>query len=170
MNTYHWCRCTEGEARGQRHSLPDTDSVATAGISCSWSKAVPFNCSGLSGHSISSPLLGQAPSYLHGHSPGILYLVALMQNPQPSLGTLLHQARENLFRRGKKRREAHMLLPLQGARKGPWCAPLSTDRPDHSIREAVMVTKSSKLSRMLPCTAVSFSRKASVSTCSWVHT
>lgn len=39
-----------------------------------------------------------------------------------------------------------------------------------SIRDAVMVTKSSKLSRILPWTAVSFSRKASVSSFSWVHT
>lgn len=52
----------------------------------------------------------------------------------------------------------------------PCCVPLLLGRLDHSIREAVMVTKSSKLSRMLPCTAVSFSRKASVNTCSWVHT
>lgn len=52
----------------------------------------------------------------------------------------------------------------------PQCMPLSTDGLGQSIREAVMVTKSSKLSRTLPCIAVSFSRKASVSTCSWVHT
>lgn len=107
--------------------------------------------------------------YLCGLSPGP-HCGWLTQDSQLSSGIVLYQARENLFLGGTDTEERPICFSYSGARKGPWYIPLSTDGLGHSIREAVMVTKSSKLSRMLPCTAVSFSRKASVSTCSWVHT
>lgn len=93
--------------------------------------------------------------YSRAPTPGPCHSTA--QDGQPL--SFLAQARKH-FLLGEEERRGH----------SPWCAPHPLGRLGHSILEAVMVTKSSKLSRMLPCTAVSFSRKASVNTCSWVHT